>query len=151
MDILKELLFINGKDVYAEYGAFLTEEKAGAHTNYDALLRPPAMKDYVAVSFREQDGEKLPAVLPSPRFEAREVTLYFALMADTKAGFLARYEAFMLVLKSGWLSIRVPELNKTYKMYYKECTGYDQLTYLASESVYVSRFKVKFREPVPTI
>ena len=149
--ILEELLFINDADVYKSYGVFLTESKMGAHENYDALLKPPTMKAYTSVSFREQDGEKLPAILPIPRFEARDVTLYFALMADTKANWVAHYNDFFTLLKSGWLNIRVSELNKTYRMYYKECSNYEQLTYFDDEAVYASRFKVKFREPVPTL
>lgn len=149
--ILEGLLFINEKDVYKEYGIFLTESKMGEHENYDALLKPPAMKAYTTVSFREQDGEKLPDVLPLPCFEARDVTLYFALVADTRANWSARYTAFFTLLKSGWLNIRVPELDKTYRVYYKECSSYEQLTYLEDEAVYASRFKVKFREPKPAI
>lgn len=146
----KGLLFINEKDVFVEYGAFLVEDKLGDHTNYSEMLKPPAMKAYTAVAFREQDGEKLPDVL-LPRFEARDVTLYFAIIAETKALFVARYIAFVTLLKSGWLHIRVPELDKTYRMYYKECSKYDQLTYLKDEAVYASRFKLKLREPKPTI
>lgn len=144
-------MFINETDVYKQYGVFLTEDKGGTHTNYNELLKPPAMKAYTSVAFREQDGEKLPVILPIPRFEPRDVTLYFALAADTKANWFTQYTAFLTLLKSGWLSIQVPELNKTYKMYFKECTNYEQLTYFDVGEVYASRFKVKFREPKPTI
>lgn len=50
----------------------------------------------------------------------------------------------------GWLNIRLPELGKTYRMYYKESTSYDQLTPLEGTTV-AGKIKVKFREPVPTI
>lgn len=149
--LLEGLLFINETDVYKQYGVFLTEDKPGAHTNYDELLKPPAMKAYTSVAFREEDGEKLPVILPIPRFEARDVTLYFALVADTPASWFARYDAFLTLLKSGWLSIQVPELNKTYRMYFKEYTNYEQLTHLGAEDGYASRFKIKFREPKPSI
>ncbi len=149
MEVLEGLLFINKKDVFKEYGVFLHEDKAGAHTNYNELLKPPSMKDYVAVSFRERDGEQLPENLPMPRFEARDVTLQFTLLADTKAEFMNRYTAFIALLRSGWLDIRLPELERTYRMYYKDCTGYEQLSYLKEEAVYAAQFKVKFREPQP--
>lgn len=150
-NILEGLVFINEVDVYKVYSAYLVEEKQGTHTNYNELLKPPAMKAYTVVSFREQDGENLPDVLPAPRFEARDVTLYFAIISATKADWMAKYTAFVTLLKSGWLNIRLPELNKTYKMYYKDCTNYEQLTYLEDEAVYASRFKVKFREPKPGV
>ena len=73
MDILEGLLFINDQDVYKTCGAFLTEDKAGDNTNYATLLTPPKMKAYTAVSFREQDGEKLPDKL-TPAFEAVSYT-----------------------------------------------------------------------------
>ncbi|WP_042373044.1 hypothetical protein [Bacteroides neonati] len=149
--VLEGLLLINGQDVYTTYGAYLTELKAGDHANYNELLKPPAMKPYTAVAYREQDGEALPDVLPIPRFEARDITLHFAITAETKTDWFAKYTAFITLLKSGWLNIEVPELNKTYKMYYKDCTNYEQLTYLKEEAVYASRFKLKLREPKPGI
>lgn len=150
-NILEGLVFINEVDIYTVYSAFLVEDKQGAHTNYNELLKPPAMKAYTAASFREQDGENLPDVLPAPRFEARDVTLYFAIISTTKADWIGKYTSFVTLLKSGWLNIRLPELGKTYKMYYKDCSSYEQLTYLTDEAVYASRFKVKFREPKPGV
>ncbi|KAA6311015.1 hypothetical protein EZS27_037781 [termite gut metagenome] len=147
MNVLTGLLYINSQDVYAGYGAFLCENKKGEHANYSALLKPPAMKPYTAVNFREQDGEKLPQTL-TPAFESREVTLQFAIHATTKANFIQKYMSFIQLLKSGWLQIYLPELNKTYRMYYVSCTEYTQLTPLDAEPV-VGRFGVKFREPVP--
>lgn len=149
--ILEGLVFINEVDVYKEYSAYLVEDKRGTHTNYNELLKPPTMKPYTAVSFREQDGEILPDILPVPCFEARDVTLYFAIISATKVDWMAKYIAFVSMLKSGWLHIRLPELGKTYKMYYKSCSNYEQLTYLEDEAVYASRFKVKFREPKPEV
>ena len=107
------------------------------------------MKTYTVVSFREQDGEKLPDKL-TPAFEARDVTLQFAITGHGQAGFIHNYQAFLTLLKSGWLNIRLPELGKTYRMYYKESTSYDQLTPLEGTTV-AGKIKVKFREPVPTI
>ena len=147
MEILRGLLFINGLDVWDEYGAFLTEDAAGQNSNYKELLMPPKTKQYIAVNFREDDGEKLPDVLPDPAFEPRNVTLYFAIMAGNRSSFISQYLAFVNLLKSGWLEINLPELDKTYKMYYQECSGYDQLTPI--EGQVVARFKVKLREPVP--
>ena len=149
MMILEGLLFINDQDVYATYGAFLSEDHAGDNTNYSALLKPPAMKPYVAVSFREQDGEKLPDIL-TPAFEARDISLQFALFADSTADWLARYAAFVEMLHSGWLNIRVPELGKTFRVYYKSCSQYSQLTPLDG-GITAGKFTVIFHEPTPTL
>ena len=147
MEILKGLLYVNNVDVYEEYGVFLTEDASGKHDNYSALLTSPRTKPYVAVNFREDNGEKLPTVLPDPAFEARDVTLYFAIIADVASSFKARYFAFINFLKSGWLEMRLTELNRNYKMYYLECPGHEQITDF--EGQVAARFKVKFREPVP--
>ena len=46
MKILEGLLTINGVDIYKEYNAFLAEDSAAGHSNYDELLKVPAMKAY---------------------------------------------------------------------------------------------------------
>lgn len=147
--ILEGLLFINDKDVFKTYGAFLCEEKPGDNANYSALLKPAGMKPYTAVAFREEDGEKLPENL-TPAFEARDVELQFAICGNSKADFVAKYTGFVTMLRSGWLFTYLPELSKTYKFHYLTCTEYSQLTPL-DESTVAGKFKVKFREPKPTI
>ena len=57
---LTGLCSIGGTDIYTNYGAFLAETSADAHTNMDALLAMPAVKEYTAVDFRERTGEDLP-------------------------------------------------------------------------------------------
>lgn len=84
MKILEGLLTINGVDIYKEYNAFLAEDSAAGHSNYDELLKVPAMKAYTTVSFREENGERLPDVLPEPHYEARDVTLQFGILTGTK-------------------------------------------------------------------
>jgi len=138
-------------DVFTQYGAFLSEDKASDNTNYAALMKPAGMKPYVAVSFREEHGEKLPAQL-TPRSEARDVTLQFAIIADNATVFMQKYQNFVQFLKSGWLSVNLPELNKTFKMYLVSFTDYEQLTPVTTDAgvAVASKFKVKFREPNPS-
>ncbi len=147
--ILERLLYINGKDVYTAYGAFLCEDKDGENTNYAELMKPAAMKPYVAVNFREQDGEKLPDRL-LPRFAPREITLQFAICAPTEGVFFTRYVMFVNMLKSGWIELFVPEINKFYRIYYESCAEYTQITPFGDGQV-AAKFKVKFKEPIPTV
>lgn len=103
------------------------------------------------MSFREKDGEKLPDAL-LPAWEARDVTLQFAIIAADRAQFLSRYSSFLKFLKAGnkgWLTINPPELGRSYRMYYKDCTDYTQLTDFGGEVI--AKFSVKFREPVPSL
>lgn len=152
MDVLSGLLFINETDVFDTYGVFLAEDEGESdESNYSALLAPPEAKDHTAVNFREQDGEKLPDTLLA-RFKPRDITLKFAILAGNKTEFLSRYSAFVLFLKNGangWLTFRLPELNRTYRFYYKKASEYKQLTDLSGEVA--ARFDVVFREPNPTI
>ena len=84
MKVEEGLFYINDIDM-ATYSCFLWEEHAGDHTNYDSLMKPPKMKEYTSVSYRELDGEELPETL-LPRYEARDLTLKMAIVADTRTG-----------------------------------------------------------------
>lgn len=148
MEILEGLLFINDIDVYVRFGAFLTEDKPGDTANYSALLKPSPLKTTKPVNFREENGEKYPEEL-TPASEARDVTLYFAIAAESGPDFMKKYEDFIKMLKSGWLNIRLPELTKVFRMFYVSCSEYSQLTALNDGRV-AARFKVKFREPSPS-
>lgn len=149
-DIMKGLLFINNRDVWTDFGAWLVEDKEGETKNYSALQKPPATKTHVAVSFREQDGEKLPEKLVQ-KWEPRDISLKFAVAADDRAAFMSRRDTFVSFLKNGtdgWLEIRVPELGKTYRVHYKDCSDYDHLEDIGNGMV-AARFTIKFHEPNP--
>lgn len=147
MDFRTGLLYINEADVFEQYGAILCHDRQNRNTNYSELLKPPKMKAYTAVAFRELDGEKLPEEL-LPRVEPRDVTLQFAIIGESKADFLNKYEKFLEMLRSGWLEFYLPDIDRTFRMYYKECSGYKQLTPLTARRI-GGKFTVKFREPEP--
>lgn len=148
--ILKGLLKINGIDPWTQYGAFLAEDRPGEMQNYSALLRPAAMKPQKEVSLREEDGVKVPGRIVQRR-EARDVTLHFCIFAADRKQFHARYSAFLEMLRTGadgWLDLYLPELDRHFRMFYKECSDYRQLTDFEGEVA--GRFSVRFREPNPT-
>lgn len=149
MDVLTGLLTINDIDPYVEYGAFLAEDKAGEAKNYSSLLKPSAVKTQKEVSFREQDGAKVPEVIVQ-QLQPRDVSLQFAIVATDRAEFSKRYAAFVRMLqrgKDGWLDFYFPELKRHFRMFYKEATDYKQLTDFEGEVA--GKFYVKFREPQP--
>lgn len=151
-EALKNLVIINGKDIWTEFGAFLTEEKKGGRENLTSIMSPSKVKTHVAVNIREENGSKYSSVL-DVKNEERDVTLHFALFAESLSEWLQKYRDFITFLKegeNGWLSMRLPELNLTMRLYYVESSSYKPLTYLWKEGVHASRFKVKFREPVPS-
>lgn len=153
--ILSGQVLVNGTDIWKGYGVFLTEEHKGGMENLTAILTPSKAKKETAVNLREEDGEKYSAVL-TPRNEARDVELHFALYAGTKAEWLRRYLDFIRFLKqgdNGWLDVGFPALGLTLRMRYSDGGRFRPLVCLWSDGLptYAGRFKVKFREPVPII
>ncbi len=151
--ILGGLVLVNGTDIWTIYGAFLVEDKRGGMDNLTAILTPSKAKADTAVDIREEDGEKYSAVL-TPRNEARDVTLHFALYNKTQAGWLKKYFEFINFLKQGkdgWLDISFPQLDLTLHVKYADSPKFKPLTYLWKEGVHAGKFKVKFREPKPII
>lgn len=149
---LKGLLIINDTDVWTEFGAFLVEEKKGGRENLTAILTPAKAKSHVGVNIREHNGTKYSTKLDT-KSEERDVTLHFAIFARTKSEWLHNYTAFIAFLKEGkdgWLQVRFPGLDLTMRMFYVDASSFKPLTYLWKEGVHVSRFKIKFREPVPS-
>lgn len=148
MTVQEGLLLINGIDM-ATYGVFLCETSAGAHTNYDALMKPSKTKAPTSVSYHERNGEELPDELGELKHEARDVSLQVAIVGDTRQQWFSRYNALMSLLQSGWLNINVPELGRIFKMYLKDCSVYSQLTNLASTGQQIATMTVVLREPKP--
>ena len=151
--ILGGKVLVDGTDIWKEYGVFLCEKNRGDRDNLKAIMTPSKTKAHVAVDIREEDGEKYSAVL-DVKNRARDVKLYFALYADTREAWLSQYRAFISFLKQGdggWLDIRFPDIDMTLHVFYKECSGYEPLTYLWQEGKQASRFTVTFREPEPAI
>lgn len=152
-EALKNLVVINGTDIWTEFGAFLTEEKKGGRENLTAIMTPSKVKSHVAVNIREENGSKYSSRL-EVRNEERDVTLHFALFAKTKSEWLSRYRNFIAFLKTGdngWLNIRFTELDLTLRMFFVDSPSYRPLTYLWNEGVQAGRFKVRFREPAPAL
>ncbi len=149
---LDGLLTINGIDIWNEFGAFLTEEKAGGRENLTAIMTPSKVKSHTGVNIREHDGTKYSDKL-EVKNEEREVTLHFAIFAPTVSEWLSRYRAFINFLKQGadgWLEFSFPTLDMTMRMFYQSSAAYKPLTYLWKEGVQASRFKVTFKEPEPS-
>lgn len=151
-EILKNLVVINGVDIWTEFGAFLTEEKKGGRENLTAIMSPSKVKSHIGVNIREKDGSKYSEKLEI-RNEERDVTLHFALVAKSREEWLEQYRGFISFLKQGedgWLEMSFPELALTMRVFYVDSSNFKSLTYLWKDGLHASRFKVKFREPVPS-
>ena len=118
-EILEGLLLINQTDVYARFGAFLAETGEDRHDNYDSLLAPPALKQQAEVSIREEDGVRMPDIL-TQTYEARDITLRFAIVASNDVSFFTRYASFVKFLKEGddgWLALHLTDVGLKFRVY----------------------------------
>ena len=143
-------MVINGKDAWTEYSAFLCEDRPEDSTNVSELLKPPEMKEYTAVDFRERNGEELPEQLPLPCCKARDLTLYLAVCASSLPECEAKRLTLMKIFMQGWVILQVKGISTEYRLYYKSATSADILTDAFDGST-VARWKVKFREPKPVL
>lgn len=146
---LTGLLTINGLDAYSTYNAFLAELNEADHSNMDELRRVSKSKSYSPVSFREENGEKLPAVL-NAKLEPADRSLQFCLFGATETELNSKYTSFMTAITSGWLTMIVKDL-RTYKLYYQEQSSITWYDHFAPDDPFVCVVKIKFREPEPTI
>lgn len=152
MEALEGLVTINGTDIWKEFGAFLTEEKRGGRENLNAILKASKVKAHVGVDIREHDGTKYSPKL-DVRNQERDITLHFAIFAPTIEGWIDRYSKFLTLIKQGkdgWLTMHLPSLGLTMRLFYVDNTDFKSLTYLWKEGVQAGRFKVTFREPEPS-
>lgn len=151
--ILGGLVLINNVDIWTKYGVFLTEKKKGGKDNLKAILRASKVKSHVGVNIREENGRKYSSSLTVVNDE-RDVTLHFALFADSQAEWWQKYRDFINFIKqgnNGWLNVKFTDLGLTLRMFYLDSTEPEPLTCLWKEGKQASRFKIKFKEPNPII
>lgn len=151
--ILGGLVLINNVDIWVRYGAFLTEKKKGGKDNLKAILRASKVKAHVGVNVREENGRKYSSSLTVVNDE-RDVTLHFALFADSQSEWWQKYRDFVNFIKQGdkgWLNVKFTDLGLTLRMFYLDSTEPEPLTCLWKEGKQASRFKIKFKEPNPII
>ena len=154
-NILSGLVLVNNTDIWIKYGAYLTEKKKGGRDNMKAILKASKTKEHISVNIREENGRKYPTALTVVN-EEREVSLYFALVADSTAEWWQKYREFIQFLKqgsNGWLDVKFPTLGITLRMFYLDCSDVEPLSDLWNEgkTKKASRFKVKFKEPNPIL
>lgn len=150
-EVLAGLFLINGTDVYTQYGAFLAEEAEDGNVNYNSLLQTPELKEQPKVSLQDEDGERTPDVIVQA-YEARDITLQFAISAPDARTFLTRYFAFMRFLKEGddgWLTLHLTDVGLQFRVYLVSSPGYSLLVPFGRGEV-AATFTVKFHEPQPT-
>lgn len=123
-----------------------------------ALMAPPPMKDFIESGSRLTHGKQIIAKVP--RYDSRDLTLQFHIVASSKEDFFSKYAAFCDdVLSKGIFSIKtkyqpartvtqdgnsvtIPEV--VYHLVYRSCSQYTQY------HREMAKFTLKVSEPDPT-
>lgn len=110
---------------------------------YAALLTPAPIKSVIQNDDPLKDGVQVLPTSPLIQNE-RDVTLTFLVQGSSHNDFLNKYSAFMNLLRSGIVTLYVPDLNNYYRLLYSNATQFENYRLNAC------KLSVKFREPDPT-
>lgn len=130
---------INGKDMFATWGAELTDSAL------EALLTPPAAKEYIENSARTEHGVRITVPSGGICFDSREVLVTVKITGISQTDYLQKYVSFVKELISGKIALRIPELDKEYNLCYLSVSKY------GSHGCNRGKFAVKFREEKFTV
>lgn len=133
---------LNTKDLYTVYGIIV-------NPGNDDFLKLPKRKGSIENNWQDENG--LDIDLSQPRFEAREFVLKCTLEAVSRADFWSKYNGFFTELSGvGVHLLYVPDLDKTFTLFYKEQNNFKKLTALDNNAVYI-QFDIVFGETNPTL
>lgn len=129
---------INNADAFERYGINLED---GA---LSALMTPPPMKKFIESRSRLKHGKTVIAKVP--KYDDREITLPFHLIAKNKAEFFTKYNLFCEeVLAKGKFELKTRfQPDVVYRLVYLSCTQFSQ--FIRKMAV----FSLKVSEPDPT-
>jgi len=131
-------LTINGVDAFERYGLNLED---GA---LSTLMTPAPLKDFIESISRLKHGK---TVIPkNPKYDSREITLPFHIVASTKDEFFEKYQKFCSeVLANGKFEIETRyQPGVVYRLVYLNCTQFRQF------QQEMAVFSLKVSEPDPT-
>lgn len=129
---------INGIDAFDRYGINLED---GA---LSTLMTPPPTKEFIESKSRLRHGKKILTKLV--RYDEREITLPFHIIAKSKAEFFQKYNLFCEeVLANGKFELTTKyQPDVVYRLVYLSCTQFRQ--FIREMAV----FSLKVTEPDPT-
>lgn len=130
-------LYINSQDAWGQWKVAMGD---GFIEN---LLVPAGNKEFIENESRLENGKRV--ITTNPKVASRDVTLTFNIHGDTTTEYLSNYAAFVAVLQTGAVKIRVPAINMTFNLIYKKSTSFN-----LGRARMDSSLAVKFEEPDPT-
>lgn len=129
---------INNADAFERYGINLED---GA---LSTLMTPAPLKDFIESRSRVRHGKSV--IAKDPKYDSREITLPFHLIAKSKDDFFNKYNLFCEeVLAKGKFELRTKyQSGVVYRLLYLSCTQFRQ--FMQGMAV----FSLKVEEPNPT-
>lgn len=128
---------INSFDAFERYGINLED---GA---LSTLMTPPALKPFIESKSRVRHGKTI--IAKTPKYDDREITLPFHLIAKSKEEFFRKYALFCEeVLSIGKFELRTKyQPGVVYRLVYLSCTQFRQF------QREMAVFALKVSEPNP--
>ncbi len=128
---------INAADAFERYGINLED---GA---LSTLMTPSPMKEFIESKSRVRHGKSV--IAKEPKYDSREITLPFHLIAKSKDEFFEKYNLFCEeVLAKGKFELRTKyQPGVVYRLVYLSCTQFRQFMQE------IAVFSLKVEEPNP--
>lgn len=129
---------LNTADLYTIFGVVVENGSS-------SFLAFPSRKDSVSHDFSDTNGIDID--LQDPRFKAREFVINCALHATSKEDFWTKYNGLFTELSdSGIHTLYVKDLDKEFKLFYKEQRNIRKLTPISGRPEVWIRFDLVFGE-----
>ena len=137
---MKGQAYINGKDIFTEFGAVL---RRGA---YEALLLPAPTKPNISNQSRKQNGERVICIKGEDGkvfSQKREFQLQIFIQGRDTDDYLRKYESFIDEIRTGVFDFIVPRLRKQFRLVYINCPKYGDY------GLKCGNFALRLEEPNP--
>jgi hypothetical protein len=133
--------YFGGRDIFTRYGVFVEDGS-------DGLLKFPPSKEKYLHDWQDMNG--IDVDLSRVFTGAKEITLNMAIVVRTESEFWENRAAFLdLITKPEALRITVAEFDRSFFVYYKECTNFTRFTRLKNTNLIGCKFTLVFVEMEP--
>lgn len=133
------VLYINGKDAWLTWRAFLIED------SFNNLMQEPDLKDYVVNDFRSEPGKRV--LITNPQPTDRNIQLMFDIQGDSILDYNKKKTALLEEMKKGMFELKVIPLMTIYKVYLPP--GYF-LNLNSDPGLSSGKLSIRLNEPNPT-
>lgn len=132
---------IDGIDLWTTFGIFVEDGS-------DGFLKFPPSKEKYTHDWLDANG--IDTDLSKVYTGQKEIIIRFCIVVQTEAEFWNNREAFFALLTQPMTRrIYVKEFNRSFFVYYEECTDFTRYTRILETNLIGCKFTVKFKEHEP--